>query len=115
MSAAPDFREIQRRQLGGAIRRRRHGRGLTLAQLSLTAGVSVSMLSQVERGLLDPSLDTLRNKAHPNLYTYRRTEMTLADVYDRWGQADSAAAHRALSRPGAPLRVEAVPVVAVKP
>jgi len=63
MSAAPDFREIQRRQLGGAIRRRRHGRGLTLAQLSLTAGVSVSMLSQVERGLLDPSLDTLRNIA----------------------------------------------------
>jgi len=63
MSAAPDFREIQRRQLGGAIRRRRHGRGLTLAALSAAAGVSVSMLSQVERGLLDPSLDTLRNIA----------------------------------------------------
>ena len=63
MSAAPDFREIQRRQLGAAIRRRRHGRGLTLAQLSATAGVSVSMLSQVERGLLDPSLDSLRNIA----------------------------------------------------
>jgi transcriptional regulator with XRE-family HTH domain len=63
MSAAPDFREIQRRQLGGAIRRRRHARGLTLAALSAVAGVSVSMLSQVERGLLDPSLDTLRNIA----------------------------------------------------
>jgi transcriptional regulator with XRE-family HTH domain len=63
MSAAPDFRHIQRRQLGGAIRRRRHGRGLTLAALSAAAGVSVSMLSQVERGLLDPSLDTLRNIA----------------------------------------------------
>ncbi len=63
MSAAPDFREIQRRQLGGAIRRRRHAGELTLAQLSATAGVSVSMLSQVERGLLDPSLDTLRNIA----------------------------------------------------
>jgi transcriptional regulator with XRE-family HTH domain len=63
MSAAPDFREIQRRQLGGAIRRRRHARGLTLAALSAAAGVSVSMLSQVERGLLDPSLDTLRNIA----------------------------------------------------
>ena len=60
---APDFREIQRRQLGGAIRRRRHAHALTLAQLSTTAGVSVSMLSQVERGLLDPSLDTLRNIA----------------------------------------------------
>ena len=63
MSAAPDFREIQRRQLGGAIRRRRHAHALTLAQLSATAAVSVSMLSQVERGLLDPSLDTLRNIA----------------------------------------------------
>ena len=49
------------------------------------------------------ALDTLRSRPHPNLYTYRRTEATLADVYDRWGQADSAAVHRALARPGAPL------------
>jgi transcriptional regulator with XRE-family HTH domain len=63
MSAAPDFREIQRRQLGAAIRRRRHARDLTLAQVSALATVSVSMLSQVERGLIDPSLDTLRNIA----------------------------------------------------
>src|SRR3954452_18321407 len=63
MTAAPDFREIQRRQLGAAIRRRRHGRGLTLAALSASSGVSVSMLSQVARGLLDPSLDPLRNIA----------------------------------------------------
>jgi transcriptional regulator with XRE-family HTH domain len=58
-----DFREVQRRQLGAAIRRRRHARGLTLAQLSAAAGVSISLLSQVERGLQDPSLDTLRNVA----------------------------------------------------
>jgi serine/threonine protein kinase len=49
------------------------------------------------------ALDTLRSRPHPNLYAYRRTEATLADVYDRWGQPDSAAAHRALSRPGTPL------------
>jgi hypothetical protein len=48
-------------------------------------------------------LDTLRSTAHPNFYTYRRTEATLADVFDRWGQPDSAAAHRALARPGAAL------------
>jgi hypothetical protein len=54
---------------------------------------------------LTAMLDTLRSKPHPNLYTYRRTEATLADVFDRWGEADSAAAHRALSRPGAPLRI----------
>ena len=48
-------------------------------------------------------LDTLRSMPHPSFYTYRRTEATLADVFDRSGQPDSAAAHRALSRPGAPL------------
>ena len=63
MSAAPDFREIH-----APAARRSHSpppsrHGLTLAQLSATAAVSVSMLSQVERGLLDPSLDTLRNIA----------------------------------------------------
>jgi transcriptional regulator with XRE-family HTH domain len=63
MSVLPDLRDVQRRQLGAAIRRRRHARGLTLAALSAVAGVSVSMLSQVERGLLDPSLETLRNIA----------------------------------------------------
>jgi hypothetical protein len=52
---------------------------------------------------LSAMLDTLRSKLHPDLYTYRRTEATLADVFDRWGEADSSAAHRALSRPGAAL------------
>jgi transcriptional regulator with XRE-family HTH domain len=52
-----------RRQLGRAIRQRRTVAGLTLATISERAGISVSMLSQVERGMLDPSLDTLRNIA----------------------------------------------------
>jgi transcriptional regulator with XRE-family HTH domain len=60
---ASDSRAHVRRQLGGAIRRRRHAASLTLATVSERAGISVSMLSQVERGLLDPSLDTLRNIA----------------------------------------------------
>jgi transcriptional regulator with XRE-family HTH domain len=58
-----DSRALVRRQLGGAIRRRRHAASLTLATVSERAGISVSMLSQVERGLLDPSLDTLRSIA----------------------------------------------------
>jgi transcriptional regulator with XRE-family HTH domain len=58
-----DSRALVRRQLGGAIRRRRHAATLTLATVSERAGISVSMLSQVERGLLDPSLGTLRNIA----------------------------------------------------
>jgi serine/threonine protein kinase len=52
---------------------------------------------------LTAMLDTLRATPHPNFYTYRRTEATLADVFDRWGQPDSAAAHRALARPGSPI------------
>ena len=62
-SSQADSRAVVRRQLGGAIRRRRHAASLTLATVSERAGISVSMLSQVERGLLDPSLDTLRNIA----------------------------------------------------
>jgi transcriptional regulator with XRE-family HTH domain len=62
-SSESDSRAFVRRQLGGAIRRRRHAASLTLATVSERAGISVSMLSQVERGLLDPSLDTLRNLA----------------------------------------------------
>ena len=62
-SSESDSRALVRRQLGGAIRRRRHAASLTLATVSERAGISVSMLSQVERGLLDPSLDTLRNIA----------------------------------------------------
>ena len=54
---------------------------------------------------LSAALDSLRSNPHPNLYMYRRTEATLADVFDQWGQPDSAAAHRALSRPRAPLTV----------
>jgi len=48
-------------------------------------------------------LDTLRSRPHFNLYTYRRTEAILSDVFDRWGQPDSAAAHREMSRPGVPI------------
>jgi len=62
-TSEPDSRALVRRQLGAAIRRRRHAASLTLATVSERAGISVSMLSQVERGLLDPSLDTLRNIA----------------------------------------------------
>jgi transcriptional regulator with XRE-family HTH domain len=61
--SAEEPRALVRRQLGRAIRQRRTVAGLTLATVSERAGISVSMLSQVERGLLDPSLDTLRNIA----------------------------------------------------
>jgi quercetin dioxygenase-like cupin family protein len=56
-------RSTERRKLGESIRRVRLRQGRTLADVSSAAGVSVSLLSQVERGLVDPSLDSLRDIA----------------------------------------------------
>src|SRR4051794_22364827 len=53
----------ERLALGRSIRAVRSARGLRLSDVSRAAGVSVSLLSQVERGLLDPSLESLRKVA----------------------------------------------------
>lgn len=45
------------------IRALRQAKGMTLAQLASATQVSVGMLSQVERGITDPSLETLRQIA----------------------------------------------------
>lgn len=45
------------------IRTLRQQRGFTLSQLAGAAGISESLLSQVERGRVDPSLATLRSIA----------------------------------------------------
>jgi transcriptional regulator with XRE-family HTH domain len=45
--------------LGGAIRARRHGLGLTLVQLAGATGLSHPFLSQVERGHARPSMQSL--------------------------------------------------------
>lgn len=42
--------------IGGSIRRRRQARGLTLESLAGTAGVSVTMLSEVERSVKNPTV-----------------------------------------------------------
>lgn len=42
------------------IRELRLRKGLTLHQLAGLTGMSVAMISQVERGITDPSLETLR-------------------------------------------------------
>jgi transcriptional regulator with XRE-family HTH domain len=46
--------------LGGRIRRERTLRGLTLAHLASATGLTKSLLSQVERGVAEPSLSSLR-------------------------------------------------------
>lgn len=46
--------------VGSALRLRRQMRGMSLKQVAEASGISVGMLSQVERGLAAPSIKTLR-------------------------------------------------------
>ena len=49
--------------LGGRIRALRHDRSLSVRQLAAEVGVSAATISQVERDINDPSLNTLRRIA----------------------------------------------------
>ena len=49
--------------IGEGIRRERLRRGLTLAQLATQVNLTVSALSQIERGASDPSISSLRRIA----------------------------------------------------
>lgn len=60
--------------LGAQIRELRMARGMTVAQLAAAAGVSTGLVSQVERDLTDPSLETLRKIA-------RALEVPLFDLF----------------------------------
>src|SRR5438270_7394305 len=51
------------RELGQRIREVRRGKGMTLRDAADAAGVSESFLSQVERGLANPSVASLRRIA----------------------------------------------------
>ena len=59
-SASPPSEE----ELGAGIRAERQRRGLTLTQLAERAGLSPSALSQIERGVTDPSISSLRRIAN---------------------------------------------------
>jgi transcriptional regulator with XRE-family HTH domain len=48
-------------QLGGIIRERRQAQGMSLSQLAEQAGVSTSFVSQVERGIANPTLSSLKS------------------------------------------------------
>jgi transcriptional regulator with XRE-family HTH domain len=49
--------------LGGRIRAARVHRGVSAAELAAAAGVSKSLVSQIERGIAAPSIDTVRRLA----------------------------------------------------
>ncbi|MCF1504969.1 cupin domain-containing protein [Afifella sp. H1R] len=48
------------RSLGSAVREARRSRGLSLKQVADGAGISVGLLSQIERGISSPSVRALR-------------------------------------------------------
>lgn len=50
-------------QIGPKIRMLRHQRGMTLKELSARSGLSISLISQVERGLVSPSIAALKKVA----------------------------------------------------
>ena len=62
-TTAEDERPIDIESIGEGIRRERLRRGLTLAQLASQVNLTVSALSQIERGASDPSISSLRRIA----------------------------------------------------
>lgn len=57
--AAPDPEPLWRHLLGDQLRRRRHEREETLTETADRAGVSPQYLSEVERGLKEPSSEMI--------------------------------------------------------
>jgi transcriptional regulator with XRE-family HTH domain len=54
---------VDAQTIGAGIRRERRARQLTLAQVSEKTGLTIGTLSQIERGVSDPSLSSLRRIA----------------------------------------------------
>lgn len=81
--------------LGDRLRALRSGRGLTLRQLADATGLSAGLLSQLENGRTDPSIETLRRLA-------RVFDSEIADLFR---EPDAPDVH--LSRPGARLQMQA--------
>ncbi len=63
LTSTEDERPIDIESIGEGIRRERLRRGLTLAQLASQVNLTVSALSQIERGASDPSISSLRRIA----------------------------------------------------
>ena len=56
-----EVQELDASELGETIRSRRIARKMSLAQVAEQAGVSTSFVSQVERGVANPTLSTLKS------------------------------------------------------
>ncbi len=63
MSASQQLGPDDDAVVGGQIRALRKARGLSLQQLSAASGLSVGLISQIERGISSPSVRALRSLA----------------------------------------------------
>jgi len=83
LDAAVDGLIAHLAQLGSGIRALRHARGLTLGELSERTGISVSMLSMVERGQANPTVGTL-------IAVASALGVEMADLFDPPQQAEAS-------------------------
>ena len=69
--------------IGVRLRRRRKLRGLSLQDVAARGGVSIGLLSQIERGLSSPSLNALRQIC-------AALDMPVGWLFDAGGEGDAA-------------------------
>ncbi|MGY2744945.1 cupin domain-containing protein [Arthrobacter sp. UYCu723] len=80
---------------GLRIRELRKEQGMTLAQLASQSGLSEGMISQVERGLTDPSLETLR----------KISRVLNLPLFQLFNQDDAAPSRLAVLRKGRQVQI----------
>ncbi|MEV6949057.1 XRE family transcriptional regulator [Streptomyces sp. NPDC051172] len=117
--ATGDTDALLRAELGGAIRKLRKERGLTLVQLAERAALSHPFLSQLERGLTRPSMPSLHRIARA-LGTTQQALMATAALPHPDAPAGSAHVVRSgeglnVARPGGTARMLGAPAFSVHP
>lgn len=78
------------KQLGKRIHKQRLERQLTLEQLSSRAGLSKSFLSQIERGLVEPSITSLKKIAKQFGFSVVNFFSNGEELNTGWGYSNSA-------------------------
>ncbi|WP_342600177.1 helix-turn-helix domain-containing protein [Psychrobacillus sp. FSL H8-0483] len=84
--------EFPKEEVGKRIRYLRRLQGLTSEELARLAGVSQSMISQIERGQVSPSLETLWKLSHSlkvPVFSFFETEVSNAVTISRAGETNS--------------------------
>lgn len=82
--------DFPKEEIGKRIRYLRRFQSLTSEELAKLTGVSQSMISQIERGLVSPSLETLWKLGHSlkvPVFSFFETEETNPVIISRAGEA----------------------------